>query len=226
VKSRLGIPEATERIVPSPFDYGSQTVLYLPSSMPEPRDAGFPDRMLREIEALVRISRGRAFLLFTSHAELRRVEEALRGRTRYRILVQGERPRARLLEEFRATQGAILLGAASFWHGVDVAGEALSLVVVDRIPFDVPNDPLVAARIDRIRRLGGDPFSEYQVPSAAIELRQGLGRLIRRRSDRGILAVLDARLKTRGYGRRLLASLPPFPVVSDIEEVRRFFVAS
>jgi len=117
----------------------------------------------------------------------------------------------------------VLLGAASFWHGVDVAGDALSLVVIDRIPFDVPSDPLVAARIARIKALGGEPFEEYQVPAAAIELKQGLGRLIRNRSDRGILAVLDSRLRTRGYGRTLLASIPPFPVVTDIEQARRFF---
>ncbi len=223
VRERLGIADAEEEIVPSPFDYETQAVLYLPGAMPEPRAPGWSERMLRELEGLIEISAGRAFLLFTSHAELRRVEEALRGRTPHPILVQGEMPRARLLEEFRATPGAILLGAASFWHGVDVVGEALSLVVIDKIPFDVPSDPLVAARIERIRALGGEPFNEYQVPSAAIELKQGLGRLIRSRTDRGILAVLDGRLRSRGYGRRLLEALPPFPVVSDIEQVREFF---
>jgi ATP-dependent DNA helicase DinG len=223
VRERLGIGTAEERVVPSPFDYKTQAVLYLPSSMPEPRDDGYKERMLREIEALVGISRGRAFLLFTSYGELRRVEEALRHRTRFPLLVQGEKPRAKLLEEFRETESAILLGAASFWHGVDVAGEALSLVVIDKIPFDVPNDPLVSARIERIRSLGGDPFRDYQIPSAAIELKQGLGRLIRSRADRGILAVLDARLRTRSYGTRLLKAIPPFPVVSDLEQVRRFF---
>lgn len=223
VRDRTGIVGAEERIVPSPFDYRTQAVLYLPAAMPEPRSPGHAERMLREIESLVAISKGRAFLLFTSYAELRRVEEALVARTRYPILVQGSMPKARLLDEFRRRKGAVLLGAASFWHGVDVAGEALSLVVIDRIPFDVPSDPLVAARIARIRALGGEPFDEYQVPAAAIELKQGLGRLIRNRSDRGILAVLDARLRTRGYGKTLLASIPPFPIVTDIEEARRFF---
>ena len=223
VRNRTGIEGAEERVVPSPFDYRTQAVLYLPHAMPEPRSAAYAERMLREIEALIAISKGRAFLLFTSHAELRRVEEALLARTRYPILVQGSMPKARLLDEFRRRKGAVLLGAASFWHGVDVAGDALSLVVVDRIPFDVPSDPLVAARIARIRALGGEPFDDYQVPAAAIELKQGLGRLIRNRSDRGILAVLDSRLRTRGYGKTLLASIPPFPLVHDIEEVRRFF---
>jgi ATP-dependent DNA helicase DinG len=223
VRDRTGIQGAEERIVPSPFDYRTQAVLYLPDAMPEPRSAAYNERMLREIESLIGISKGRAFLLFTSHAELRRVEESLHARTRHPILVQGSMPKARLLDEFRRRKGAVLLGAASFWHGVDVAGEALSLVVIDRIPFDVPSDPLVAARIARIRGLGGEPFEEYQVPAAAIELKQGLGRLIRNRSDRGILAVLDSRLRTRGYGKTLLASIPPFPIVHDIEEARRFF---
>ena len=223
VRDRIGIEGAEERIVPSPFDYRTQAVLYLPDAMPEPRSAGYSERMLREIESLLAISKGRAFLLFTSHAELRRVEEALLARARHPMLVQGSMPKARLLDEFRRRKGAVLLGAASFWHGVDVAGEALSLVVIDRIPFDVPSDPLVAARIARIRALGGEPFEEYQVPAAAIELKQGLGRLIRNRSDRGILAVLDSRLRTRGYGKTLLASIPPFPIVHDIEEARRFF---
>ena len=223
VRDRTGIEGAEERIVPSPFDYRTQAVLYLPNAMPEPRSAAYNERMLREIESLLEISKGRAFLLFTSYAELRRVEEALHARARHPLLVQGAMPKARLLDEFRRRKGAVLLGAASFWHGVDVAGDALSLVVIDRIPFDVPSDPLVAARIARIKALGGEPFDEYQVPAAAIELKQGLGRLIRNRSDRGILAVLDSRLRTRGYGRTLLASIPPFPVVTDIEQARRFF---
>lgn len=225
VRGRLGMGATEERVVPSPFDYGSQAVLYLPSAMPEPRQREYAARMLREIEALLAISSGRAFLLFTSYAELRRVEESLRGRIRFPLLVQGDMPRARLLEEFKRTRGAVLLGAASFWHGVDVVGEALSLVVIDKIPFDVPNDPLVAARIERIRALGGDAFHEYQIPSAAIELKQGLGRLIRNRSDRGILAILDARLKTRPYGASLLKAIPPFPVVTDLEQVRSFFAS-
>jgi len=180
---------------------------------------------VREIEGLLDITEGRAFLLFTSYAALERVREALAGLGRWRLFVQGEGSKAALVEEFRTAERAVLLGTTSFWHGVDVPGEALSLVVVDKLPFDVPSDPLIAARIERIRRGGGNPFIDYQTPLAVLELKQGLGRLLRSRSDRGLLAVLDPRLTTRRYGRTFLRSLPPWPVVRDLAEARAFFRA-
>ncbi len=220
---RLGLVDSEALVVESSFDHKVQAVLYLPRGMPEPREAGFLAKAVDEIRALLPITRGRAFLLFTSYAHLQRVHEALAADARWNLFVQGEGPRAALVESFKVTANAVLLGTTSFWHGVDVPGEALSLVVVDKLPFDVPSDPLVSARIEEIRREGGDPFREYQTPLAVLELKQGLGRLLRSRGDRGILAVLDPRLTTRSYGRRFLGSLPPYPVVRGIEECREFF---
>ncbi|MGH9390954.1 MAG: ATP-dependent DNA helicase, partial [Vicinamibacteria bacterium] len=218
-----GLDEADELCVESPFDYSRQAVLYLPSGMPDPRAESFIDRLVDEALELIGITKGRAFLLFTSFANLRRAREGLLGRLDYPLITQGEGSKAALLDRFRSTEGAVLLGTSSFWHGVDVQGEALSLVVVDKLPFEVPGDPLVSARIERIRAREGNPFDEYQLPAAVIELKQGLGRLIRSGSDRGVLAVLDPRLRSRAYGRVFLDSLPPFPVVDSISSVREFF---
>ncbi|MBZ5638983.1 MAG: ATP-dependent DNA helicase [Acidobacteriia bacterium] len=220
---RLGLEQCETRIVESPFDHEAQAVLYLPARMPEPKDRGWLGRALDEIHALLEITRGRAFLLFTSYAVMARVRVGLEREGSWTLFVQGEGSKAALVEEFKATEGAVLLGTTSFWHGVDVPGDALSLVVVDKLPFDVPADPLVAARIERILKAGGNPFAEYQTPLAVLELKQGLGRLLRSRSDRGILAVLDPRLTTRHYGRTFLASLPGYPVVRDLGSCRRFF---
>ncbi|HJQ96880.1 MAG TPA: ATP-dependent DNA helicase, partial [Candidatus Polarisedimenticolaceae bacterium] len=225
-KKRLGLGSAESLMVESPFDHARQAVLYLPKGMPEPRDPAFFPRALDEIRALLSITSGRAFLLFTSHAALGRAREALRGSGEHPLLVQGEGSKAALVEAFKATPGAVLLGTSSFWHGVDVPGEALSLVVVDKLPFDVPSDPIVAARIERIREDEGNPFSEYQVPMAVLDLKQGLGRLLRSKGDRGVLAVLDPRLTTKGYGKTFLASLPPYPVVRSREEAAAFFHAA
>ena len=220
-RMRLGLPGAETLVVPSPFSHRRQAVLYVPREFPEPSAPGFLRRCLDEMEELVRITEGRALLLFASHRALRRAAERLAGRLPWPVLVQGEAPRERLVEAFRADEHSVLLGTASFRQGIDVPGAALSLVVVDKLPFAVPSDPLVAARADAIRARGGNPFLEESLPEAILSLRQALGRLIRRRSDRGILALLDVRVRTRRYGRAVLESLPPWPVVADVEEVRR-----
>jgi ATP-dependent DNA helicase DinG len=168
---------------------------------------------------------GRAFVLFTSYANLREVHAAAADAIDYPILVQGTAPRSALLRDFKATPNAVLLATSSFWQGVDVVGEALSCVIIDKLPFASPGDPITAARIDAINARGGSAFGEYQVPLAILALQQGLGRLLRHRQDRGVLAVLDPRLRTMGYGRRFLASLPPAPIVSDLGAIERFFVA-
>ncbi len=222
-RKRLGLADADTLIVDSPFDHARQAVLYLPQRMPEPRDAAFFSRAMEEIDALLAITGGRAFLLFTSHAALAKAREHLGAADRYPLFVQGEGSKAALLQAFKTTPGAVLLGTSSFWHGVDVPGEALSLVVIDKLPFDVPSDPLVSARIDLIRENGGNPFAEYQTPMAVLDLKQGLGRLLRSRGDRGILAVLDPRITSKSYGRTFLRSLPPYPISRDREAAAAFF---
>ena len=222
-RKRLGLTDASGLIVESPFDHARQAVLYLPKRMPEPREPAFFARAMDEIEALLDITEGRAFLLFTSHAALSRAREHLGRLDRFPLFVQGEGSKAALLQEFKTTPRSVLLGTNSFWHGVDVPGDALSLVVIDKLPFDVPSDPLIAARIERIRENEGNPFAEYQTPMAVLDLKQGLGRLLRSRGDRGILAVLDPRLTTKGYGKTFLASLPPYPVVREREAAASFF---
>ena len=223
VRGRLGIREAEELRVPSEFDYTRQALLYLPRRMPPPKSPGFAEAAARETIELLKRSRGRAFVLFTSYAVLRTVQPFVEMALDYPILVQGTAPRSTLIEQFRATPNAVLLATSSFWQGVDVVGDALSCVIVDKLPFASPGDPVTAARIESINAAGGDAFADFQVPLAILTLQQGLGRLIRHRSDRGILAVLDPRLKTMGYGRRFLASLPPAPVTHDLEAVGRFF---
>jgi ATP-dependent DNA helicase DinG len=222
-RKRLGLSDAETMIVDSPFDHASQAVLYLPKRMPEPREQGFFARAMEEVESLLAVTDGRAFLLFTSHAALGRAHDHLRRLGLWPLLVQGEGSKVALVERFKATPRAVLLGTSSFWHGVDVPGEALSLVVIDKLPFDVPSDPLVAARIERIREDDGNPFVEYQIPMAVLDLKQGLGRLLRSRGDRGILAVLDPRLTTKSYGKTFLASLPPFPMVRERAAAEKFF---
>ncbi len=227
VKGRLGLRQGTEELIlDSPFDLQNQAVLYVPRGFPEPRHETFIPRFAEQVRVLLSITSGRAFLLFTSYANLRRAREALEGTLPWPLMAQGDEARHRLLEKFRATEHAVLLATSSFWHGVDVQGEALSLVVIDKLPFDVPNDPVVSARIETIRRAAGKPFVEYQVPAAVIDLKQGLGRLIRSRQDRGILAVMDGRLLTRPYGRIFLNSIPPYRLVHDLDDVRRFFTSS
>lgn len=212
-----------ELMLESSFEMSRQALLYLPREMPEPNHADFIGRAAEEIKEILERTRGRAFLLFTS---IRNMEEAfglLRGRLPYTCFLQGERPKSALLAAFKEDLHSVLFATASFWEGVDVQGEALSCVVVDRLPFSPPNDPILEARLDRIASSGGSPFWEYQVPSAIILLKQGLGRLIRTRQDRGVLAILDPRVMTRGYGKAFLDSLPSCPVTRDLKEIERFF---
>jgi ATP-dependent DNA helicase DinG len=222
VKERLGIRPTDERMLASPFRYEEQALLYVPRGMPEPPSPEFVDHAAEEVVRLLELSRGRAFVLFTSYANMNAVAERIAGRVDYPLLIQGEAPKAQLLDTFRETPHAVLLATASFWQGVDVAGEQLSCVIVDKLPFASPGDPVVAARIERLRSRGQNAFGEYQVPVAVLMLKQGLGRLIRTASDRGILAVLDSRLLGKPYGRRFLESLPPARLVHDLAEVASF----
>ena len=225
IRRRLGITHAHELSVASEFDFSRQAILYLPARMPDPRSPGFGAAAAREIVAILQRTAGRAFVLFTSYSMLREVEAAIRPVLEYPLLVQGTAPRSTLLHEFRVTPHAVLLATASFWQGVDVAGEALSCVILDKLPFASPGDPITAARVEAISARGGEPFDEYQIPMAVLTLLQGLGRLIRHRQDRGVLAVLDPRLKTKGYGRRFLEALPPAPITSRLDDLERFLAA-
>lgn len=222
VRSRLGIAEASEIRLPSEFRYQEQAILYLPTSMPEPRSPQFPAAARREIIEILKRTEGRAFVLFTSYSVLREVERELGSALDYPVLVQGSAPRSVLLKQFRSLGNAVLLATSSFWQGVDVVGEALSCVIVDKLPFASPAEPVTAARIDAIAARGESAFEQYQLPLAILTLEQGLGRLIRHRRDRGVLAVLDPRLRSKGYGARFLEALPPAPVVTRLDEITRF----
>ena len=226
IKDRLGIRSADEIRLPSEFDFERQAVLYLPQSMPDPRSPEFAGAADRQVIEILKRTHGRAFVLFTSYATLRAVQGIAEMALDYTIFVQGTVPRTQLLKQFRETPHSVLLATSSFWQGVDVVGEALSCVIIDKLPFASPGDPITAARIDAIRARGGEPFGEYQVPLAILSLQQGLGRLIRHRSDRGVLAVLDPRLRTKGYGRRFLASIPPAPVVHELDALATFMAAN
>ncbi|MDP2389068.1 MAG: helicase C-terminal domain-containing protein, partial [Acidobacteriota bacterium] len=223
VKRRLGADDANQMVVPSEFDFTEQTILYLPRQMPAPKSPDFGEAVAREVLELLRRTEGRAFVLFTSYAMLRLVRERVELELPYPLIVQGTAPRSVLLSQFRTTPNAVLLATSSFWQGVDVVGEQLSCVIIDKLPFASPGEPITAARIDAITAECGDAFQEYQVPLAILAMLQGLGRLIRHRSDRGVLAVLDPRLRTMGYGRRFLDSFPPAPVTQNLDAVSRFF---
>jgi ATP-dependent DNA helicase DinG len=225
VRSRLGVERCEELQLASEFDFASQALLYLPKRMPSPKTADFAPAAGREILDILRRTEGRAFVLFTSYSVLRAVQASLEGVLEYPLLVQGTAPRSTLLAQFRTTPHAVLLATSSFWQGVDVVGDALSCVIIDRLPFASPGDPVVSARVEAIASRGGDGFADLQVPLAILTLLQGLGRLIRHRQDRGILAILDPRIRTMPYGRRFLASLPPAPVSADPADIDRFFAA-
>ncbi len=222
-RHRLGLDDADELVVGSPFHYREQALVYVPARLPEQRARDYYQRLAAEVLELCRLSRGRALVLTTSYRALEELAQRVVPELPYTVLCQGDAPRERLLERFRDEVDSVLIATATFWQGVDVPGESLSLLVIDKLPFAPPDDPLVQARCERITAEGGDWFSEYSVPSAILQLRQGFGRLIRSHADRGVVAILDSRLRTRPYGRRFLESLPPCPVVSDLAVVESFF---
>lgn len=222
-QKRLGLENARTLNVASQYDYTAQVLLYVPSHLPDPRQAEFTREAAREIERILGASRGRAFVLFTSYQQMHIIYEVVKAQLQYPLLLQGDAPRNVLLEAFRATPNAVLFATSSFWQGVDVQGEQLSCVIIDRLPFAVPTDPVTAARADAIRQSGGNAFYEYQVPQAALTLKQGFGRLIRGSSDRGVLALLDNRITRLSYGRVFFDSLPPYRFTTKLDDVQKFF---
>lgn len=221
--ARLGLEEVDARGWDSPFDFTAQSLLYLPRGLPDPRSMEFTGALVEKAVPLLQLTRGRAFFLFTSHRALRQAAELVGAALDYPILVQGDAPRTELLETFRTTAHAVLLGTSSFWEGVDVRGQALSCVIIDKLPFASPGDPVLKARLTRMEEQGGNPFLEYQVPEAVLALKQGIGRLIRDRSDYGVLMIGDPRLRTRPYGRIFLNSLPEMAHTGELRDVEAFF---
>jgi ATP-dependent DNA helicase DinG len=225
MRQRLGLEYARETVLPSHFDYETQAILYVPPDLPDPRTPQFTAKAADRIRKLLEISRGRAFVLFTSYAQMREIYQRLLGEVEFPMLLQGDAPKSALLEEFRMTPHAVLFATSSFWQGVDVQGEQLSCVIIDRLPFAVPSDPVVAARVKAIDAGGGNAFFQYQVPAAVITLKQGFGRLIRSLNDRGLLALLDNRILKKAYGRVFVESLPNYRRTTELRQVEEFFLA-
>ncbi|MBS0591645.1 MAG: ATP-dependent DNA helicase, partial [Proteobacteria bacterium] len=219
---QLGLDDPLALSLASPFDYARQALAYVPKGLPDPNAQDYTERVVAAARPVLDASRGRAFLLFTSHRALRRAAELLVDCT-FPLFIQGTAPRHQLLTEFRESGNGVLLGAASFWEGVDVAGEALSCVVIDKLPFAAPDDPVLVARLNMLRENGGNPFFDWQVPAAAIALKQGAGRLIRDVADRGVLVLCDPRLLSKAYGKLFLRSLPPMPLTRELDDVQAFF---
>jgi ATP-dependent DNA helicase DinG len=224
-EERLGLKHARTLIVESPFDYEKQALLYVPQHLPDPRNAAFTSAASEEIVRLLELSQGRAFVLFTSYQQMRLVYDRISLEIDYPTLLQGTAPRTALLDEFRKTPNAVLFATSSFWQGVDVQGEQLSCVIIDKLPFAVPSDPIVEARVKTIREDGGEPFYSYQIPQAALALKQGFGRLIRSRSDRGVVSILDNRITKQRYGQVFFDSLPDYRFTTDIRDVEAFWRA-
>jgi ATP-dependent DNA helicase DinG len=222
LKQRLGLDAAKERVLPPEFDFRNQALLYIPRALPDVRHTTFSARAAEEISRILEISEGRAFCLFTSYAQMREVHDRVSKKVSFPLLLQGTAPRTILLDRFRTTPNAVLFATSSFWQGVDVPGAQLSCVIIDRLPFAVPSDPIVAARVRALQEDGRNAFAEYQVPEAVLALKQGFGRLIRSKSDRGILAILDNRIRRMHYGKIFLESLPEYTTTQDLAEVARF----
>ncbi len=223
IRGRLGIEHARDLVLPSHFDYQNQALLYVPPDLPYPRTPQFGAKAADRIRRLLEITRGRAFVLFTSYAQMKDIYQRLLGEVEFPILLQGDAPKSALLEEFRLTPNCVLFATSSFWQGVDVQGEQLSCVIIDRLPFAVPSDPVVAARIKAIDAEGGNAFFQYQVPAAVIALKQGFGRLIRSLNDRGLLALLDNRILRKQYGRVFVESLPDYRRTTELDAVEQWF---
>ena len=221
--NNIGLVDYQSGVWDSPFDYEKQSLLYLPENLPQPSDFSYTIELMKAVLPVLQASQGRAFVLFTSYSAMYKARDYLKQVLPYELLVQGDLPKHQLLDKFRQTDNAVLLGTSSFWEGVDVRGKGLSCVIIDKLPFASPGDPVMQARIDTIKRNGGQAFMEFQVPQAVIALKQGVGRLIRDVNDTGVVVIGDPRLKQKSYGRIFLNSLPSMPVSSDIKDVETFF---